>query len=288
MLNYFLSHLFYPINKQIDTVAILGFSYSNLNRTGECPGLVDLPAEGGIRQVMCNGNGICRPRGCECKGNWDGADCGNCKFGWGGFSCERKIIRDVVAINFCSVAMFEDLQDFEGDTLEIRWSIQDYTFRTSRVMRPRHFGTKFISPLVTLGDHTHVHVQAGFFIMDMPNHDDSGVISRAARVRNSNPGRARTETERQDEGERVIFIKRVPYVTGVNVIGSGRGDTSDQMDITTSWNSNAISVEFEIWSPDITDSIAAGSHRFTLTYFVVESCTYPSQSGTDSPDSELN
>ena len=274
---------------QIDSVAILGFSVSSLNRTGECPGATSVPTGNGRTiDVMCNGNGVCRAKGCECKGNWDGADCGNCKFGWAGEDCEVSVVRSVPAINFCAVAMFEDLQDFEGDTLEIRWMIQDYTFRSSRVMRPRHFGTKFVSPQITLGDHSHVRIQSGFFIMDMPRSEDSGVISRVARRRTSAPGRDRTETERQEDGERVIYLKRAPYVTGVNVIGSGKGDTSDQMDITTSWDSSTLSVEFEIWSPDIADNANRGNHRFTLTYFIVESCTYPSQSGTDNPDTELN
>ena len=243
---------------------------------------------GQLLDVMCNGNGYCKPKGCECKGNWDGADCGNCRFGFAGQNCELQVVKDVPAVNFCGVAMFEDLQDFEGDALELRWSIQDYTFRSTRVMRPRHFGTKFISPLITMGSHSHVRVSAGFFIMDLPKTEDSGVICRAARARTIAPGRDRTEAERVSEGERVLFVKRVPYVTGVNVIGTGKGDTSDQMDVTTSWTSDTISVEFEIWSPDIEQTANRGNHRFTLTYFIVESCTYPSQAGTDSPDTELN
>ena len=282
-------------HKQIDTIAILGFGISGLNKTGECPGVITVPthnfggeASGNTRLVMCNGNGMCKPKGCQCRGNWDGADCGNCKFGFVGLNCDINVLVNVPAINFCSLAMFEDLMDFQGDALELRWSIQEYTFRTTRVMRPRHFGTKFTSPLISLGQHSHVHIQAGFFIMDMPNHDDSGVISRIAKVRSSNPSRRRTPDEQASEGERVIYIKRAPYITGENVIGTGKGDTSDQMDVTTAWESPQISVEFEIWSPDVQSAVGAGVHRLTLTYFTIDSCTYPSQSGSDSPDTEIN
>ena len=258
-----------------------------MNSTGECPGRIDVTTPTGLQNVLCNGNGWCRPKGCVCKGNWDGADCGNCRFGYGGENCETQLMKSVPKINFCAVASFEDLMDFEGDALELRWSIQDYTFRTSRVMRPRHFGTKFVSPLITLGDHSHVRIQAGFFIMDMPNFEDSGVMVKAAKIRTLTPGRDRTEDERISDGERVIFMKRAMYQTGVNVIGTGKGDTSDAMDLTTSWDSQQISIEFKIWSPDL-QTVGRGTHRFTLTYFLVESCTYPSQAGTDSPDTELN
>ena len=232
---------------------------------------------------MCSGNGICKPKGCQCRGNWDGADCSICRFGYIGEDCEELALLPVDSINLCSVVMFEDLLDFEGDSLEVRWSIQDYMYRTTRVMKPRHYGTKFISPLITLGHHTHVRIQTGFFVMDMPKHEDSGIISKIARTRSSFPSRDRTLDERESENERVIFIKRIPYVTGINIVGTGRGDTSDQMDVTTSWEHSTMTVEFEIWSPDL-QAPEKGEHRLTLTYFVVHSCTYPSQSGQSSAD----
>ena len=261
----------------------------------ECPGIVSIPtlSEAGevtseTRLVMCSGNGMCKPKGCQCHGNWDGSGCGICRFGFTGENCERKVVANIPSLNLCSLSMFEDLMDFQGDALELRWSIQDYTFRTTRVIRPRHFGTKFTSPLISLGQHSHVRIQAGFFIMDMPNHDDSGVISRIAKVRSQAPQRERTTAEMIADSERVVYIKRAPYVTGVNIIGTGKGDTSDQMDITTAWEYSQISVEFEIWSPDVKNSAGAGNHRLTLTYFTVESCSYPSQAGSDSPDTEIN
>eukprot|EP00755_Sulcionema_specki_P019219 Sspe_Gene.1202::Locus_405_Transcript_1_3_Confidence_0.714_Length_7052::g.1202::m.1202 len=124
--------------------------------------------------------------------------------------------------------------------------------------------------------------------MDMPDHSDTGVISRAAKNRAANPAVERTAQERIDDSEMVIFIKHIPYQTGVNVIGTGRGDTSDQMDVTVLWPHPQISVEFEIWSPDISQAAGQGDHRMTLTYFVVNSCTYPSAAGTANPDTASN
>ncbi|KAJ9443611.1 hypothetical protein DIPPA_12236 [Diplonema papillatum] len=281
---------------QIDTVGILGFANAVLNKTGECPGVTTVSADpvgsrtssGKTRQVMCSGNGACKPKGCECKGNFDGAECANCKFGYTGVDCDKKVLMDVPTINMCSIVMFEDIMDFEGEALELRWFIQDYTFKTTRVFKARHFGTKFFSPLITLGSHSHIRVQAGFFVSDMPNHADSGIVVRAAKKRTTDPTRDRTAAERADAGERIIFVKHIPYVTGLNVIGIGKGDTSDQMDVTTSWHSDQLTVEFEIWSPDIQQAANKGDHRMTLTYFVVHSCTYPSQAGRDSPDTNLN
>eukprot|EP01059_Diplonema_ambulator_P019164 TRINITY_DN31_c1_g1_i1.p1 TRINITY_DN31_c1_g1~~TRINITY_DN31_c1_g1_i1.p1 ORF type:complete len:1171 (+),score=268.90 TRINITY_DN31_c1_g1_i1:126-3638(+) len=284
---------------QIDAVGILGFSVSSLNVSGSCPGrklvsaepvgmLVPSTSDPIEREVLCSGNGECEPKGCKCFGNWDGAECANCKFGWTGEYCDGKALVELDGPQLCTVAMFEDLMDFEGSALELRWSIQTYTFRTTRVFLARHFGTKFVSPLITLGSHSHVRVQAGFFIMDMPNHDDTGVVVRAAHTRAANPSADRTPQERVSDGERIVFMKHVPYTTGINIIGTGKGDASDQMDITTQWKSATISIEFEIWSPDIKSKANKGDHRMTLTYFVVHSCLYPSQAGTDSPDKNVN
>eukprot|EP01059_Diplonema_ambulator_P032418 TRINITY_DN6342_c1_g1_i1.p1 TRINITY_DN6342_c1_g1~~TRINITY_DN6342_c1_g1_i1.p1 ORF type:complete len:220 (+),score=39.23 TRINITY_DN6342_c1_g1_i1:58-660(+) len=199
-----------------------------------------------------------------------------------------RVVREVASVDLCGLVMFEDLMDYEGKELELRWSIQDYTYRATRVFQARHFGTKFISPLITLGTHSHVRVQAGFFILDMPNFDDTGIVARAARIRSTNPAASRTAVQRASDGERIIFIKHVPYLTGVNVMGTGKGDTSEQMDVTTAWDADQISIEFEIWSPDTLSKANKGYHRMTLTYFVVHSCAYPSQAGSANPDTQLN
>jgi len=182
------------------------------------------------------------------------------------------------------IVLFEDLNDFDQSEVQLRWDIQTYTPRTSRVFSSRHFGVKFISPLITLGLHTHVRCQAGFFIIDMPNQQDSGIVVLAAKKRNRFPQRDRTEEERIDDGERVIFIKHIPYQTGVNVMGTGKGDNSDQMDVTTAWEANEISIEFMIWSPDTQSKVGQGEHRMTLTYFSVHSAYYPSQRGQENAD----
>jgi hypothetical protein len=288
----------YPYNNgrvQIDTVAILGFQVAQLNLTGQCPGVGQVnasavgvfPPDTGLnkRPVQCSGHGKCSITGCECRGNWEGAACDRCAFGWDGDDCNTKVpIPELDGLSLCRIVMFEDLNDFTEDELTVRWDILEYTALTSRVFSSRHFGIKFVSPLLTLGQHTHVRVQAGFFITDVPNHRDSGIIVRAAAARSQFPARDRTRLEQIDDHENIVFVKHIPYQTGVNLMGVGKGDTSDQMDITTMWHHPDVSVEFEVWSPDIKEKVGKGDNRLTLTYFTVHACNYPSMRGADNPD----
>jgi hypothetical protein len=292
--------VFYPWNTgrvQIDTIAILGFQVGQLNLTGQCPGNKEVSASAigatpenqvsSTRTVTCSGNGVCGVTGCECKGNWEGQACDRCQFGWTGETCTEKVkMPDMQGLELLRIVMFEDLNDFNFDELQLRWSISDYVFRTSRVFSSRHFGVKFVSPQITLGEHTHVRCQAGFFVIDMPNHQDSGIMVRYADKKSLFPDRDRTPQERIDDHERIGFTKHIPYVTGINVMSTLKGDTSEQMDITVGWEYDDISFEFEIWSPDIREKADKGDHRFTLTYFAVHSANYPSSRGSASPDAD--
>eukprot|EP00755_Sulcionema_specki_P019217 Sspe_Gene.1197::Locus_405_Transcript_1_3_Confidence_0.714_Length_7052::g.1197::m.1197 len=132
---------------QIDTIAILGFSLSALNRTGECLGrtTIDAGATGNVdnttapqKEVMCSGHGACKPKGCECKGNWDGAACDRCKFGWQGEDCDEKFpLADLPRLQLCSIVMFEDVNEFDGAEIQVRWNVQGFTFKTTRVFAGR-------------------------------------------------------------------------------------------------------------------------------------------------------
>eukprot|EP01062_Namystynia_karyoxenos_P037580 TRINITY_DN27342_c0_g1_i3.p1 TRINITY_DN27342_c0_g1~~TRINITY_DN27342_c0_g1_i3.p1 ORF type:complete len:7452 (+),score=2231.22 TRINITY_DN27342_c0_g1_i3:1875-22358(+) len=278
---------------EIDAVGIVGFATQTLDAAGQCPGATtvpvaafgDLTAGNATEAAVCSGNGMCGVRGCECAGNYDGKACDRCAFGWQGDRCDARVpLPESSGPRLCRLVMFEDINDFNDTQLDLRWSIQDYAFHTTTVYQSRHFGTKFVSPQITLGRHSHVRIRAGFFVIDQPNSADSGIIVRIARTRSATPAVARSAAQRQVDAERVVFIKNVPYQTGVNVIATGKGDTSDQMDVTFRWPHEAASVEFEIWSPDTTQKATKGDHRLTLTFFSIESCSYPSLAGTSDPD----
>jgi hypothetical protein len=280
---------------QIDTIGLVGFAVAQLNLTGACPGAIEVSSDASgaaperqtpvKRAVTCSGNGKCGIKGCMCKGNWEGVACDRCKFGWQGSECTDRVpIPQSNQAPLSRIVLFEDLNDFDRDELLVRWSIQTYTPRSTRVFSARHFGTKFVSPQITLGMHSHVRVLAGFFVTDTPNFRDGGIICRGARFRSKFPDRERTPEERIDDQERVLFIKHIPYQTGINVMGTGFGDASEQMDITTQWDKPEISLEFEVWSPEVNLQPDKGNHRMTLTYFAVYAASYPSLRSSDSPD----
>jgi hypothetical protein len=280
---------------QIDTIGLVGFAVAQLNLTGACPGAIEVSADASgasperqtpvKRAVTCSGNGKCGIKGCMCKGNWEGVACDRCRFGWQGSECTDRVpIPQSDQAPLSRIVLFEDLNDFDRDELLVRWSIQTYTPRSTRVFSARHFGTKFVSPQITLGMHSHVRVLAGFFVTDTPNFRDGGIICRGARFRSKFPDRERTPEERIDDQERVLFIKHIPYQTGINVMGTGFGDASEQMDITTQWDKPEISIEFEVWSPEVNLQPDKGNHRMTLTYFAVYAASYPSLRSSDSPD----
>ena len=236
--------------------------------------------------VQCNGRGVCGTHGCECVGNWGGSECATCKYGFTGEECEHRAIAEMDRIDLCSLVMFEDLVQFEGDALERRWSIQDYVFMTTRVYQGRHYGTRFVSPMISLDTHTHVRVEAGVFLVDVPHHTDSGIIVRGS-TSSPDPTRERTTTERASTSERVFFTKHVPYLTGVNVVGRGLGDTSLSIDVVVPWEPSTLVLDLQIWSNDIEFSSDGGDHRFTITHLIIHSCDYPQRAGTESPDKEI-
>eukprot|EP01061_Rhynchopus_euleeides_P011464 TRINITY_DN21031_c0_g1_i4.p1 TRINITY_DN21031_c0_g1~~TRINITY_DN21031_c0_g1_i4.p1 ORF type:complete len:6634 (+),score=1713.76 TRINITY_DN21031_c0_g1_i4:2802-19904(+) len=274
---------------QIDTVGIVGFSTTQLDAAAMCPGyrVISETIDGTKvdRPVQCSGHGSCGPYGCECVGNWGGSDCSSCRYGYTGELCDVQLVQDMDRIDLCRLVMFEDLVQYEGSVLERRWSIQDYVFLTTRVYSGRHYGTRFVSPEITLDTHTHIRVEAGVFVVDVPHHSDSGIIIRGSKT-GLDPTRQRTTAERALAGERVLFTKHIPYLTGVNIAGAGLGDTSESIDVIVPWEPVSLVLDFEIWSNDL-DLGGRGDHRFTLTHLIVHSCSYPSQSGTESPDKDL-
>ena len=276
---------------QIDTVAILGFASESLQTKGSCPGVVQVVSKKDgvtrVRDVVCSGNGKCGPRGCVCEGNWAGDACDYCKYGYTGQFCDHTVLQKVEEVNLCSLVMFEDLIDFDGEMLERRWSIQDYVYLSTRVFQSRHYGTRFISPEISLDSHTHIRVQAGVLLVDVPHHPDSGIIVRGSTKRPADPSRTRTTAERADAGERVLYTKHIAYATGVNVVGRGLGETSESMDLISRWDSKTLVVDMQIWSPDIRYNNDNGDHRFTITHFIVHSCYYPSQSGVQRTEDDL-
>ena len=267
---------------QLDTVAIVGFANEALDSDQQCPGLVVL-ADG--RTGICSGRGVCKPRGCHCHGNFGGYDCGKCRFGWEGSDCKYPTFtrRNLPKQDMCSPITIVYLNELDTAGLLTQWAFRDYTFHSTSAVPYYHFGTRLQTPLLRVPEGTHIRIRAGFLVSDLSKHFNSGLEVRIATTQLTGTLADRTEAEQDAASERVVFVKRVPYLTGVNVVGSGKGDTFEEMDVVVPWPHATMSLLFLVWSPDISDSSDKGSHRFTLTYMNVEACRYPVAAAYENP-----
>ena len=277
---------------QLDSIGILGFSLPPRVLT-ECPGKISVDVFDTANQlvakrdVFCSGKGSCKPSGCMCEGNWSGAACSVCAYGYEGENCEDRIINNDESTNLCTISAFEDLSQFATDELLLRWRFVNYKFMSSAAVIYRHYGTRMESPLVSLASHSHVRIRAGFFVVDNPNQQSSGIEVRVANLSNPDVGTLRGAVDQASSAERTVFIKRVPYNTGINLVGTGTGDSSETMDINFDWPYDNIAVSFHIWSPDRLKT-NYGNHRLTISYLSIDTCSYPSASGSGSPDPDFN
>jgi len=271
---------------QFEAVAIAGFAKEG--RT-ECPGAVNVSSlpSGSLGSVagyeykaFCSGHGSCGPRGCTCFGNHAGEACEICKFGWSGVDCDQPWTDglsgelDLEAVNICSIVAVENPLNFDEDELRIRWRFEHYKFLQSIAVPFRHFGTLVALPTMSLPVHTHVHIKATIFIVDMPNNDDSGVMVRISK-RQWTSSTPRDYSERISDAEKFVFQQHIPYSQGVSLIGQGKADNWADIDVYVEWPFPTAAIELEIWSPDITDTVDGGDHRFTVTTFIAEACTFP-------------
>ena len=173
----------------IDAVAIVGYQNGDNNAAStvglKCKGEIWVsPVRDGTRSsaniqtasvqaVPCNGRGKCGPRGCECFGNFYGEGCETCKFGWSGTGCDTPIKIG------CEVVAFEDLSQFSSEAeVRARWKFDNYHNFRSSGLRWQHFGSKLTSPQYNLGDHTHIKLDIGTLMVDVPKSDDCGIVVR--------------------------------------------------------------------------------------------------------------
>ena len=269
---------------QIDSVAIIGFSNLELHGLGSCPGVVrDVSGT----DLVCNGRGRCVPSGCECTGNWGGAACDVCKYGWMGEACDHKAVENVQTGRLCARIAFADLTQYTTTELFAQWKFADYSFLSSPAVLHHHFGTRIQTPLFSTSAGTHVRIRAGFLVADLTQHKNSGIQVFIAKTALQGNLRDRTQAEAKEAAERLVLVKHPEHQSGVNTIGLGKGDTYDAMDTLLKWPHDTFALSFKIWSPDI-DSKDGGDHRFTLTHLLVESCSVVSQSATEDVDDILN
>eukprot|EP01065_Artemidia_motanka_P009289 TRINITY_DN14742_c0_g1_i2.p1 TRINITY_DN14742_c0_g1~~TRINITY_DN14742_c0_g1_i2.p1 ORF type:complete len:5339 (+),score=1177.74 TRINITY_DN14742_c0_g1_i2:914-16018(+) len=177
--------------------------------------------------------------------------------------------------------------DYSGQSVNIRENgLYDSGYR-SPVVPYKHFARKMESPPYNLGKHTHIRIAAGVLITDLPKDPNTGIIVRTAKYQTgrspcgwkpSGDGEdlRRSDDELQASGERLVYVKHAPFNTGVNIIGRGKGDSMEALDVTIQWDPDNVSVSFQIWSP----SIYHRDHRFTLTSFALYSCNYPDVSNS--------
>eukprot|EP01065_Artemidia_motanka_P021047 TRINITY_DN2508_c0_g2_i1.p1 TRINITY_DN2508_c0_g2~~TRINITY_DN2508_c0_g2_i1.p1 ORF type:complete len:4712 (+),score=1115.65 TRINITY_DN2508_c0_g2_i1:676-14136(+) len=279
---------------QIDSIAVVGFAREVLAAAGNCGAAVTrdvVNATGGVagsRTLYCSGHGRCGVVGCVCNGGWDGSACDRCSYGRTGTDCEQMwpgAPKQVDVPQLCGLASFEDLNDYNADELLQRWRTNLHSYEKSPSIPARHFATQLQSPLYELGRRTHVRLIIGLFIKDISDHLNSGVLVRCAREQK--PGDitvARTAAQALQAGEKVVYVARPPYLSGYNLIGLGRGETSHGVDVTFPWDHSELVVEVQVWSPDITSGVGSGSHRVAITTMEIRTCTYPSlQSGNNRP-----
>eukprot|EP00662_Eupelagonemidae_sp_cell21_P009633 gene9633-42549_t len=255
---------------QVDAVAIVGAQDNRTaTQTGpKCKGEVWVsPVRDGTRSsaaeqtatvipVPCSGRGRCGARGCECAGNFFGEGCQTCRFGWQGPGCDSPVPMG------CRDVAFEDLSEFASEQeVKARWRFADYKRFTSRGLPWEHFGSSLQSPVYDLGDHTHVSVEVGTLMIDVPDADDCGVLIRLARDRSAEAAKA----------SQIIYASGCEFFSGLNVVGEERGDKLGFFAVQRRWPHPTASVSVEVWW----GGAETGTFLFTILNFVLKSCTWP-------------
>ena len=171
-----------PGRVMIDAVAIVGYQAGA--RDGlRCKGEVwASPVVDGLRRsahvqaasvvpVPCSGRGTCGPRGCVCHGNFYGEGCEGCRLGWTGTAC------DVPVRVGCRRVVFEDLSQYgSSHELRTRWRWDNARTHRTRALQWQVYGSQVRSPVYDLGDHTHVKLELGTIMVDVPRSDDCGIL----------------------------------------------------------------------------------------------------------------
>eukprot|EP01062_Namystynia_karyoxenos_P017399 TRINITY_DN16398_c1_g1_i1.p1 TRINITY_DN16398_c1_g1~~TRINITY_DN16398_c1_g1_i1.p1 ORF type:complete len:3421 (+),score=748.10 TRINITY_DN16398_c1_g1_i1:92-10354(+) len=246
---------------QIDAVALIGGATKGARCGGEvwvaptAPPGVDAATRGAPWAVPCGGRGRCGPHGCECLGNFFGAGCESCRFGWEGPACDHPIDTG------CRVVGAEDTGQFhDAEELKARWGFADYRYWESGALPFRHFGSTLSSPRYQLGDRTHVRLEVGVLLVDLPKGlGDCGVEVAAAEQRGTPAGEWQ-----------LLYTRPCKHFTGANLVGSELGDIADHFTVLRRWEKPTIALQIKLWA-----GIGLETPAFTVTDFVVHSCRYP-------------
>ena len=76
----------------------------------------------------------------------------------------------------CEEVAFEDLSDLETAALIKRWKFSNFQKFNSRGLGWDSFGSSIRSPSYNLGAKTHVDLDIGFAVIDVPQSDDCGMV----------------------------------------------------------------------------------------------------------------
>eukprot|EP00755_Sulcionema_specki_P012794 Sspe_Gene.8554::Locus_2897_Transcript_1_1_Confidence_1.000_Length_10047::g.8554::m.8554 len=250
---------------QIDAVAIIGRQDVVKKNELRCKGEIWVsPVRDGTRSsaqiqtasvqpVPCSGRGRCGPRGCECFGNFYGEGCETCKFGWSGPGCDMPVPMG------CSDIAFEDLSQFANEAeLIARWKFENYRRFESSGLRWKHFGSKLTSPKYNLGDHTHIRLDVGTLMVDVPDSTNCGVVIGVAR-------------DRTGADYEVIYAAGCEFFSGLNIIGEERGDKIGFFSVQRRWPHSTASISVEVWWGDQ----PTGTYVFTILNFALQACSWP-------------
>ncbi|KAJ9441658.1 Leishmanolysin-like peptidase [Diplonema papillatum] len=241
---------------QIDAVALVG----RYDAEAKCKGSVWVSPvvdgtpraahrqRGSVWAAPCGGRGRCGPKGCECLGNFGGEACEACKFGWAGPACAARLRVG------CRAVGSEDLSLFENrDEVLSRWRIADYEYFASNVVKYKHFGTSLTGPKYELGEHSHLKVDVGIFIVDVPRSGGNCGIQVLASKDHSAAIR------------QVIFTRACDYYTGLNVVGREKGDLVDYFTVTRYWPYDTVVFTVGSWAGN-----GRKAPRLTVTDLLVQ------------------
>ncbi|KAJ9445848.1 Leishmanolysin-like protein [Diplonema papillatum] len=256
----------------IDAVGIVGYHPdrpADASGSSHCPGEIWVsPVHDGTRStakiqtasvlpVPCNGRGRCGPRGCECFGNFFGSGCEACALGFTGPGCDTRIRLG------CAVVAFEDLSEFDDEReVRARWGYENYRNFKSSGLRWQHFGSKLTSPRYNLGSHTHVKLEVGTLMVDVPKSDDCGVVISLS----SYAGASDYE---------VIYAAGCEFFSGLNIIGEERGDRVGFFAVQRRWPAATAVISVEVWW----GGGNTGTFVFTIMNFQLQACTWPDIAG---------